>query len=305
VSALASNPLVPPDPRHALTPSGNLRRRQLVSRMMLLGTLLAAALAVVVLGILLVYVAIKGISAISWSFLTSSLPGADGNAGGIGPALVGSLELALIATIIALPLGVLTALALNEFAGVKLGKALQVALELMAGLPPILLGVFIFKLIVVNWQQSAIAGGITMALLEMPLIAATTLQALRAFPRSLREAADALGVARWRTIVQVVLPTCAGAILTATILATARAVGDAALVLFTSGTAQYGGQGITLDPLHSVPNLPLTILNLDETQTPALVSKAWGAAFILILIILVANIGARIWLRRSQRKRGL
>lgn len=305
MSAIATTPLGTPDPKHALVASGNLRRRQLVSRLALLSTLLAAALAVVVLGILLVYVAIKGISAISWSFFTSSLPGSFGSAGGIGPALVGSLELAVIAIIIALPLGVLTALALNEFAGYKLSRGLQIALELMAGLPPILLGVFVFKLLVVNWQQSALAGGITMALLMMPLIAATTLQALRAFPRSLREAADALGVARWRTIVQVVLPTCSGAILTATILATARAVGDAALVLFTTNNAEFGGQGITLNPLHSVPNLPLTILQLDETQTPALVTKAWGAAFVLILIILVANIWARIWLRRSQRKRGL
>jgi phosphate transport system permease protein len=297
-------PTTPPDPRHSLAASGNLRRRQYTSQVMLLGTLLAAALAVVVLGILLVYCAIKGISAISWSFITSSLPGI-GNGGGIGPALLGSLELAVIATIIALPLGVLTALALNEFAGRRLGRSLQIALELMAGLPPILLGVFVFKLVVSHWQQSAIAGGITMALLEMPLIAATTLQALRAVPGPLREAADALGVARWRTITQIVLPTCSGAILTATILATARAVGDAALVLFTSGTAQYAGQGVTLNPTQSVPNLPLTILQLDETQEPALVAKAWGAAFILIVVILIANVGARIWLRHSQKKRGL
>jgi phosphate transport system permease protein len=298
------SPRIPPDPAHALVASGNLRRRQMTSRVALMSTLMAAALAVVVLGILLVYCAIKGISTISWSFLTSSLPGI-GNGGGIGPALIGSLELAVIATVIALPLGVLTALALNEFAGYRLGRSLQIALELMAGLPPIILGVFVFKLIVDNWQQSAIAGGIAMALLEMPLIAATTLQALRAVPRPLREAADALGVARWRTITQIVLPTCTGAIVTATILATARAVGDAALVLFTSGTAQYAGQGVSINPTQSVPNLPLTILQLDETQTPALVAKAWGAAFLLIVLILVANIGARVWLRHSEKKRGL
>lgn len=305
MSAIATTPLGTPDPKHALVASGNLRRRQLVSRLALLSTLLAAALAVVVLGILLVYVAIKGVSAISWSFFTSSLPGLSGTSGGIGPALIGSFELAVIAIAIALPLGVLTALALNEFAGNKLSRSLQIALELMAGVPPILLGVFVFKLLVVNWQQSALAGGVAMALLMMPLIAATALQALRAVPRSLREAADALGVARWRTIVQVVLPTCAGAILTATILATARAVGDAALVLFTTNNAEFGAQGVTLNPLHSVPNLPLTIVNLDEQLTPAATTKAWGAAFTLILIILVANISARMWLRRSQRKRGL
>jgi phosphate transport system permease protein len=298
VSAIA------PDPAHALVASGNLARRQRVSRVMLSGTVLAAALAVGVLGLLIVYTAVKGISALSVSFLTSNLPDANG-VGGIGPALVGSAELGLIAIIIALPVGVVTALALNEFSGRRLAIALQTGLELMAGLPPILLGVFVLKLIVDHWHQNAIAGGVAMSLLEMPLIAATTLQALRAVPGPMREAAEALGIARWRTILTVVLPTCTGAILTATILASARAIGDAALVLFTNSGAQFSGQGLALNPTNSVPNLPLTILNLDETQQSNLVAKAWGAAFVLMVVILIANVGARYMLARSQRKRGL
>src|SRR6201999_1560775 len=133
---------VRPDPEYALVASGNLKRRQATSNFFLSGTVAAAALAVLVLLILIFEVTRKGISALSWHFLTGSLPDATGQTGGIGPALLGTLELGVIATIIALPVGVLTAVALNEYAPPWLAKWLQIGLELMAGLPPILLGVF-------------------------------------------------------------------------------------------------------------------------------------------------------------------
>jgi phosphate transport system permease protein len=295
---------ITPDPAHALTPSGNLRRRELTNRVFLAATISAAALAVLVLFILVYYVAKQGLSAISFSFLFDQLPGPSGVGGGIGPALVGTGLLILIATVIALPVGVLLALYLVEFAGPRADRVLRMLLDLMAGLPTIIAGVFIAGLIAKRFGESAFAGGIALSIVEVPLIARASLESISRVPPTLREAADALGVSRWRTIVGVVLPTASSGIVTATILAVARAAGETAPVLFTCDTVV--GQGFLINPRHSVAAIPVEIYNLLESSgTPASVSKAWGAALVLMILILAANIGARVRLRRGERKRGL
>ena len=291
-----------PDPKHALTASGNLRRRQLVSSAFETATVLAAALAVAVLLILIYYVVKHGVSAISLSFFTSDLPAYDGVGGGIGPALVGTIEMALIATIIALPTGVLTALYLSQFAGPRGDRILRLMLDLMAGLPTIIVGVFVAGLITNRFGPSGLAGGLALSIVEVPLIARASLEAISRVPQILVEASDALGMARWRGIVGVVLPTASSGIVTATILAVARASGETAPLLFTS---ELYGQSFSVDPRHSLASVPLEIFQLLESGYSASVSKAWGAAFTLMVVILAANIGARVWLRRSERKRGL
>ena len=291
-----------PDPKHALTASGNLRRRQLVSRAFETATVLAAALAVAVLLILIYYVVKHGVSAISLSFFTSDLPAYDGVGGGIGPALVGTIEMALIATIIALPTGVLTALYLSQFAGPRGDRILRLMLDLMAGLPTIIVGVFVAGLITNRFGPSGLAGGLALSIVEVPLIARASLEAISRVPQILVEASDALGMARWRGIVGVVLPTASSGIVKATILAVPRASGETAPLLFTS---ELYGQSFSVDPRHSLASVPLEIFQLLESGYSASVSKAWGAAFTLMVVILAANIGARVWLRRSERKRGL
>ncbi len=238
------------------------------------------------------------------SFLTAQLPAPGGivPGGGMGPALAGTAEIILIATIIALPVGVLTAIYLSEFAGRRVGRVLTTALEQMAGVPTILVGVFIFGLVVAHFGQSAIAAGIALAIVEVPLIARASIESLRRVPGTLREAADALGVARWRTILGVILPTASNGIVTATILAVARAAGETAPVLLT---CDVFGQTYQLDPRHSVATVPVEILQLLLSGTTSAVDKAWGMAFVLMAAILLVNIGARVWLRRSERKRGL
>jgi phosphate transport system permease protein len=273
------SPLMPPDPKHALQASGNLRRRQAVNRVFVGGTITAAALAVTVLGILVFYAADHGISQISWSFLTGDLPGYDGVGGGIGPALAGTAEMVAIATLIALPVGLLTAIYLSEFASSRPGAVVRTAVEQMAALPTIIIGVFIAGLIVKHFGQSEIAGGVALSIVEVPLIARASLESLRRVPDSMREAADALGVAHWRRVLGVTLPTASGGILTATILAVARAAGAA--------------------------SIPVEVLNLLNSGYPAAINKAWGAAFFMIVVILALNIAARLFLRRSERKRGL
>jgi len=301
MSALASGGSMPPDPKYALRASGNLRRRQWISRTFVTATVAAATLAVAVLLILIYYAAKHGVSQFSWSFLTASLP-AYGQAGGLGPALAGTAEVVIIATIVALPVGVLTALYLSEFAGARISRALTSALEQLAGLPTIIAGIFIAGLIVDHFGQSAIAAGLALSIVQVPLIARASVEALRRVPGSMREAADALGVARWRTILGVILPSALNGIVTATILAIARAAGEAAPVLLTSNAY---GQTYQLDPRHPVATVPLEILTLLNSGQPASLDQAWGAAFLLMIVILAVNIGARVWLRRSERKRGL
>ncbi len=291
-----------PDPRHSLVPSGNLRRRQAVSRGFVGATVTAAALAVVVLFILVYYAAYHGASQLSLHFLGDQLPGYSGVGGGMGPALVGTAEIVAIATAIAFPVGLLTAIYLSEFANPRIGKVLTTALEQMAGLPTIVIGVFMFGLFVTKHGQAGLFASFALAIVEVPLIARASIEALRRVPPTLREAADALGVADWRTVLGVIVPTAANGIVTATILAVARAAGETAPVLLISGAFQ---QNYQLNPLHAMPTIPVEILNLLNTSQPDALSKAWGAAFLLMVLILLVNIGARVWLRRSERKRGL
>ena len=294
---------ISPDPEYALAPSGNLRRRMLISRAAVTGTIVAAGAAVVVLFILVYYAAYHGASQLSLSFLTSDLPAIGlGGGGGIGPALVGTAEVVGIATLIALPVGILTAIYLSEFAHPRIGRVLITALELMAGLPTIIAGIFIAGLIVESSGQSALAAGLAVAIVEVPLIARASIEALRRVPPTMREAADALGVALWRTVLGVILPTAANGFVTATILAVARGAGETAPVLLTIPTF---GQTYQLNPNHSVPTVPLEIWTLLNSGQPSALDQAWGAAFLLMILILAVNIGARVWLRRSERKRGL
>lgn len=292
-----------PDPARSLTASGNLRRRQLTNRVFEAVTVTAAALAVIVLVILVYYVVKQGAGAISLSFFTSRLPAPDGGTGGgIGPALVGTLELVLIATIIALPAGVLTAIYLTQYAGPRADRVVRMMLDLMAGLPTIIIGVFVAGLITNRIGQSALAAGLALSIVEVPLIARASLEAIQRVPPTLVEASDALGMARWRGIVGVILPTASNGIVTATILAVARAAGETAPVLFTS---ELFTQAFSVNPREAVASVPLVIFQLLESGYSTAVTQAWGAALTLMTLILLANIGARVWLRRSERKRGL
>ncbi len=293
-----------PDPSFSLAPSGNLRRRMRVSRAVQGSTIAAAGLAVVVLAILVGYVAIKGIGVISWSFLTGgTLPPLTGQAGGMMPALLGSLEIGLIATLIAVPVGILTAIYLSEFAGPRMNAVVRTMLDLMNGLPTIIAGIFLFALLVATTHEdSAYAAGLALSIVMTPLVTRASLEALNRVPATLREAADALGVSSWRTILGVILPSASGAILTATILAIARALGETAPLLFT--VAVFGPK-IQVNPLHGVPSIPFEIWTLVEGGYAGALRQAWGMAFVLVVTILLLNVGARLLLRRSQRKRGL
>jgi phosphate transport system permease protein len=284
------------DPAAPLTASGNLRRRQIVSRIAVGGATAAAAAAVGVLAMVVWSVVSHGAKAISLEFFL------EGEPDGIGPAILGTAEISLGATLIAAPLGVLIAVYMTEFAKGRLAKTIQVTLDLVNGLPSIIIGLFVFGLLVYGHAQSAYAASIALAIIMLPLVARGSQEVLRLVPETLREASDALGVSRWRSVLTVVLPSALGGILTATILALARAAGETAPLLLIDSV--FRGETANLNPLEAVPNIPVTIYRLSEEANPEGFTRAWGAGLALLSFIMFTGLAARYLLARSKRKLG-
>jgi phosphate transport system permease protein len=282
------------DPTTPLTPTGNLRRRQLVSKAAEYGATAAAVLAVAVLVIVVYGVFVHGAAALSLDFLLKGEPE------GIGPALVGTAEIVAIATLIAMPISVLVALYLTEFGRGRLAAVIQTSLDLMNGLPSIIIGLFVFGLLVYGHQQSAFAASVALAIIMLPLIARGSQEVLLLVPNNLREAAEALGVSRWRTVLTVILPTAMGGIVTSTVLAVARAAGETAPLILLSSV--FDGTKVGLNPFEALPNIPVTIYTLSEEANPEGFTRAWGAGLVLLSFIMFASLAARALLARSRRR---
>jgi phosphate transport system permease protein len=289
-----SDPLIP-DPTAPLTPSGNLRRRQIVSVIAEVAATGAAVIALAALAVVLWTIVSRGLPAVSLDFLFKGYPD------GVGPMLLGTVVIALLATAIAMPIGVLVALYITEYSGAKGALTLKLILDLLNGLPSILLGLFAFVFIVeAQGKQTAFAGSVALAIIELPLIARGSQEVLQLVPKHLREASDALGVARWRTVLTVVLPSALGGIITSTILAVARAAGETAPLILT--TSAFDPKTFSLNPFEALPNVPTWIYKVSEEGNPNGYAEAWGMSLVLVAIILVSSLGARALLARSKRK---
>jgi phosphate transport system permease protein len=277
------------------------RRRVVTNRLAEAVALVAAALAIFVLGIVVFSVAQRGASELSWGFLTKPLPLFGTPGGGIAPLIVGSAIIVGIATLIALPLGVLTALFLSEFARRSMARPVQLTLDLMNGLPSVIIGVFVFGLLVYGHTQSAVAGGFALSVVMLPLIARSTQEVLRLVPQAQRDGAAALGATKARTVLGIVIPSALGGILTGTVLAIARAIGETAPLLFTTSIF---ANSISTDPTHAMPNMPVQIFIWSESPTPEDHARAWATALILLLFVLVTSLLARAALGRWRKKMG-
>jgi phosphate transport system permease protein len=288
----------PPGP---LSASGNLRRRRrtdLAMRGLATG---AAVVAVAILVIVIVTVAEKGASQLSIPFLTKDPRDTlNGVEGGIANALVGSGLIIALGALMALPIGVLIAVYLTEFSTPRTARPIRLVLDLLNGMPSIVIGIFVYGLLIKDSGESGWAGSFALAIIMVPLIARATGEMLQLVPRELRDASHALGMSRWRTIVGIVLPSALGGILTGTVLAVARAAGETAPLLLADGifsnstTVNLFGVG--------VPNIPVTIFQLSESAVPSDHARAWGAALVLIVLILIGNLSARAMLERQRRK---
>jgi phosphate transport system permease protein len=291
------------DPTAPLSASGNLRRRMVVDWLVRLSAIAAAAAAVAILAIILYDVIERGASSLSVAFVTQTPEGLA--SGGILNFLLGTFEVVAVGAVIALPLGILTGLYLTEFAGPRsrVASLLKLALDVMQGLPTIVVALFVYGLIVIpEHRESGLAASVALAIIMLPLMARASQEVLLLVPNTLREAADALGVNRWRTVLTVILPSAIGGIATGAILAIARAAGEAAPVLILDSL--YTQNQTTFDIFHGVPTVPMLIYSSVDLPIPEAIARAWGASVVLMGLILIANVAARVVLARTRSRMG-
>jgi phosphate transport system permease protein len=282
-----------------LAATGRVRRRKRINWLVESIWVAASALAVVVLAIVTLSVLVKALPALDGDLFTKTPATFGESGGGIAHAFVGSLVLVGIATAIALPVGVLVAIYVSEFAEHRVARWLKLCLDVLNGLPSIIIGIFLFVLLVVGRGQNAFIGSLALSIIMVPIVSRTTMEVLALVPNHLREASLALGVSKWRTIVGVILPTTLSGILTGTTLGMARAAGETAPLLFT--TSLYGN-AVSWDPNHALASIPVTIYIYSEAPDSHLNEQAWAAAFVLIMFVLVTSLLSRYALARSRRK---
>jgi phosphate transport system permease protein len=272
-----------------------LWRRRLVNVLMLGGTAAATALTVSVLFVLLGFLIYKGGASLTWAFFTE-LPKPVGEAGGgMANAIVGSGKLLLLAAIVGLPTGFMAGLYVSEFAPTPMASAVRYTADLLNGVPSIVVGIFIYTLIVVPMGHfSALAGGVALGVMMIPIMTRSTEEFLRAVPQSLREASLALGAGPVTTIARVVVPAASRGILTAAMLGLARVAGETAPLLFTALGNRFWSSGID-QPTASLPVMIFTYATspYDDWQ-----AQAWAAGLVLLTFVLLANVAARVLLGR-------
>jgi phosphate transport system permease protein len=285
------NPLLVVTPRS--------KRRKRMGRLMEGISTAAAVLAIVVLAVVIISVARKGLPAVSVDFFTKNPAPVFQTGGGIENAIVGTFIMTAMATAIAVPMGVLIAIFNTEFAPPQVAEMVRLALNVLAGIPTIVIGIFIFGLLVVGSGQSAIAASIGLSIVMLPLIARATEEVLALVPSSLREGGMALGATRARTVLTVILPTTVGGIVTATIVAVARAAGETAPLLFTSSIF---ANTVVTNVHQAMASIPLTIYVDSESPSIADQQTAWAAALVLMTAVLVTGIIGRALSLRTRRQ---
>ena len=246
--------------------------------------------------VLVLYTVIaKGITAISWQFLTGSpippnvLPL---GVGGMAPAIIGTLEITGFATLLAVPLGVLGAVYLNEYGGNGwLAKLIAFMADVMTGVPSIVMGLFIFTIWTLRFSYSGVAGSFALACLMLPIVIRSSYEMLRLVPDSLREGSYALGATKARVTVTVVLPAAIGGIVSGALLAIARAAGETAPLLFTILTVTSANPNVFSGANTSLPSQIFS--NASQPYTGAQ-ARGWGAALTLIAIAFILMITARL-----------
>jgi phosphate transport system permease protein len=254
---------------------------------------LAFVLVIIPLGFVLFTVISKGASVISGSFLTSAIAVnvAPANVGGIGPAIAGTIEITALATVMAVPLGVLGAVYLNEYGGNRpLARLIGFMSDVMTGVPSIVMGLFIFSIWVLHFGYSGLAGAFALGCLMLPIVIRSTYEMLRLVPNALREASYALGATKARVTVTVVLPTAIGGIVSGALLAVARAAGETAPLLFTILTVTTVNRNVFSGPNTSLPS---QIFSNAISPYVGAQARGWGAALTLIAIAFILMIVAR------------
>lgn len=270
-------------------------RRKRAARVATAAASLAVILALLPLFAILVDVMGRGARALSASFFIE--PIGSGGAG-MANAIVGTIELVVLASAMAIPLGVVAGLYLAERRATRLARAARFAADVLAGVPSILVGVVVYGVIVVPMKQfSAFAGAAALAIVMLPLIARTTDELARAVPDSLREAALALGAPRWRTAIFVVLRTAAPGVRAGCLLAVARVCGETAPLLFTAYNSRFFSESL----FEPTSTLQVQIFTYTMTSNDDHRAQAWAAALVLVVLVVILDVAARWLLAREAR----
>jgi phosphate transport system permease protein len=275
--------------------TSNLSFRIIKDKLFQAGVIIFAAITILPLLLILFYIVRNGIAVIDWQFLTS-LPKPVGEVGGgISNALVGTLMLVVIACGIAIPLGVLCGIYLSEKKGGKLPYLVRLSVEILQGIPSIVIGIIAYAWIVVTLGTfSAFSGGIALSIMMLPVIVRSTEETLRLIPDTLKEASLSLGVPYYRTILKVILPAGASGIATGVLISVARIAGETAPLLFTA----FGNPFMEFSVLKPVNSLPLLIFNYATSPYPEWHALAWGASFVLVFFVLALNFFAKVVTRK-------
>ena len=270
------------------------RRRRAISALMTSLTSACTALAVSALLVILFYIAWQGIGSLTLQFLIDS-PKPVGEGGGIGNAILGSLVLLLISSVIGLPLGICVGVYLSEIGRGRLAGAVRFIVDTLTGIPSIVTGVFVYTILVLPMQQfSAMAGGVALALIMIPIVARTTEEMLKLVPHSMREGALALGAPQWRVILGVVIPAAAPGIATGAMLAIARVSGETAPLLFTA----FGSRFFATSLDQPIASLTVQIYNYAISPYDEWHAQAWAATLVLMTLVLGINIIVRFLTRK-------
>jgi phosphate transport system permease protein len=269
-------------------------RRTLLDKATLGFMFASTALTVSVLIIILVYIASEGVSYLNWSFITSLPTPVGEGGGGIANALIGSLEVVAVASAMAIPIGIGAAIFLNEFQSGWMGWFVRFLADILTGVPSIVVGLVAYAMVVQPMHEfSAFSGSVAYAFIMIPILLITAQEALRLVPGTIREASLALGIPTWKTILRVVLPACSRAMLTGLLLAIARALGEAAPMLFTA----FGSPFWNTNLAKPIATLPLVIYRYATAPYDDWHAQAWAASFILVLFVLMASMLTRLAFR--------
>lgn len=276
----------------------NLGRRRIVGWLGVAVALACAAIGAICLLIILGYVIVQGAGALNRDFLTQlphpvGVPG-----GGVGNGILGTFIILGIATAMAIPIGLLTAIYLSLFGRGPIPEALRFLSDVLSGVPSIAIGLFAYAVLVAPLKHfSAFSASFAFMMLMLPLLVRTSEQAIRSVPQTVREGALALGMSNFRATVRIVIPTAMPAIITALLLAIARVIGETAPLLFTA----FGSQFWETNPGNPMAVLALQVFTYAITPYANWQQQAWGGALLLIGAVFVLSLGARLMLRRAMR----
>ncbi|MEI6186281.1 MAG: phosphate ABC transporter permease PstA [Dehalococcoidia bacterium] len=272
-------------------------RRKMVSRVMLVLCGCAAGIVVIVLALILGYTLVNGITYLSLDLLTQPARPVGEAGGGMRDDIYGTLILVGLASVIALPVGLMAGIFLAEFAGPKAASVIRFAADILAGVPSIIVGVFAYAILVRPMHSySALSAGVALAIIMIPVVARTAEESLRMVPNSQREAALALGISRWRMTLGVIMPGAITGIVTGIMLAVARIAGETAPLIFTALGSAFGVQGL-MEPIGA---LPLQIYRYALSPYGDWQKQAWAAAFLLVILVLGINIVVRLVSSRKK-----